>query len=99
MGIVGEIKGHARVRAGWTIFDGIRYRIDVWEENNRRNIVSGTIEADPDVIAALHDYGEATIHLGGLGEFAFLVTSVKRGEIKITGPVTKTDENDRSWQS
>lgn len=80
MGIVGEIKGHARVQAGWTNFDGVRYRIDVSEENNRRTIVSGTIEADPEVITALHDYGEATIDLGpGLGQFGFVVNRPQAG--------------------
>lgn len=100
MEIVGEIKGHGRVLAGWSIFDGIAYRIDVWEEQHRRRIVSGTIQADREIIEALEGYGEATIDLGmGLGSFGFVVTNISRGEIKITGPVTRAEEEDRSWRA
>jgi hypothetical protein len=99
MEIVGELKGHARVLAGWNKFDGIRYRIDVWEEKHRRRIEIGAIEADPDVIMALYEYGEATIDLGGLGQFGFVVTDAKRGEIRIIGPVMRSEEEDPEWRS
>jgi hypothetical protein len=84
----GEITGVARVIAGDQSFEGIRYRIAVVEKGNRRNLVEGTIEADPAVMSALHDAGDAAIELAGsLGWFEFVVTDVHLGRIKIVGPV------------
>ena len=64
----------------------VRYRISVVEKNRKRGLIGGTIEAAPNVVAALHDVGECAIELGNvLGWFGFVVTDTNRGEIKLTG--------------
>jgi hypothetical protein len=86
---VGEITGIGRVISGERTFEGIRYRIAVVEKSTRRSMVGGTIEADPVVISALYDAGESAIELAsGLGWFAFVVTDVHLGAIKLVGPVS-----------
>ena len=86
-----EIKGTGRVVAGRdAIFDGVRYRIAVVEQRGRRSILEGTIEAEPSVLSALAELGEAAIDLGSLGWFGFYLVDVHRGAIKLTGPI-KTD--------
>jgi hypothetical protein len=86
---VEEITGIARVIAGVQTFEGVRYRIAVVEKSARRSLVGGTIEADPVVLSALYDAGESAIELAsGLGWFAFVVTDVHRGTIKLAGPIS-----------
>jgi hypothetical protein len=81
-----EIVGVSRVVAGYQTFEGVRYRIRVVETNRKRGLVGGTIEAAPDVVSAIYDFGEAAIELAGaLGWFAFVVTNVVRGEITMMG--------------
>jgi hypothetical protein len=85
---VAEINGTARVIAGEdATFEGVRYRIAVTEQDGRRNLLQGTIEAEPSVLAALGQLGEAAIDLGDLGWFGFHVIDVHRGTIRLTGPI------------
>ena len=85
----GEITGIARVLAGYETFDDVRYRIRIVEANRKRGLVGGSIQAAPGVVSALYEVDEAAIELPGeLGWFAFAVTDVFRGEIRITGRVT-----------
>jgi hypothetical protein len=82
----GEIRGVARIIAGGKTFTGVRYRIGIVETNGKRSMVRGTIEVAPAVIATLYGLGESVIELGNvLGWFGFVVTDVRRGEIKLTG--------------
>ena len=86
----GEITGIARIIAGVRTFTGIRYRIGIAETNRKRRLVGGTIEAAPAVISALRRAGESAIELGSvLGWFGFVVTDVRRGEIKLTGWINR----------
>ena len=86
-----EIKGTGRVIAGQdALFRDVRYRIAVVEQRGRRRILEGTIEAEPSVLSALVELGEAAIDLGSLGWFGFYLVDVHRGAIKLTGPI-KTD--------
>jgi hypothetical protein len=86
---VGEITGIGRVVSGEQTFEGVRYRIAVVEKRARRSLVGGTIEAEPVVISALYDAGESAIELAsGLGWFAFVLTDVHLGTIKLAGPIS-----------
>ena len=86
-----EINGTGRVIAGQdALFEGVRYRIAVVEQPGRRSILQGSIEAEPGVLSALAELGEAAIDLGSLGWFGFYVIDVRCGAIKLTGPI-RTD--------
>ena len=91
--VVGEIDGNGTVRAGWFKFEDVRYRFDVTEERGRRRIVKGNIAADDGLVSTLVEFGEATIDLdGGLGTFRFVIVDVASREVRITGAVTRTEE-------
>ena len=93
---VGEIAGEGNISAGWHRFEGVRYRMDVWQERGRRRLVGGSLAADHEMLAILQDFGESVIDLAGIGSFGFVVTNADQGMIEITGPVRKPREED-AW--